>query len=65
MFWNSAGVKGCLFHDVLRLLTVWESGPFVFILPRSGFVQLMNQTDNAAFGDSGLSCRFHAALRLI
>jgi hypothetical protein len=27
--------------------------------------QLPNQADNAAFGDSGLHCRFRAALRLI
>ena len=40
-------------------------GVFVFILPRSGFVQLVNQADNAALGDSGLHCRFCAALRLI
>ena len=38
---------------------------YVFILPRSGFVQLANQADNAAWGDSGLSYRFRAALRLI
>ena len=40
-------------------------GVFVFILPRSGFVQLINQADNAAFGDSGLPYLFRAALRLI
>ena len=37
----------------------------MLVLPRSGFVQLVNQADNAAFGDSGLSYRFCAALRLI
>ena len=37
----------------------------MLVLPRSGVVQLVNQADNAAFGDSGLSYRFCAALRLI
>ena len=37
----------------------------MLVLPRSGFVQLVNQADNAEFGDSGLHCRFCAALRLI
>ena len=31
----------------------------------SANVQLINQADNAAFGDFGLLCRFCAALRLI
>ena len=37
----------------------------MLVLPRSGFVQLVNQADNAALGDFGLHCRFFAALRLI